>query len=1169
MTDTLIADLLNVESRFLRSAHLERDFLDTKALKGYVLTPECQSYVERLASGLGPKSGQRAWRITGDFGSGKSSFALLIAHLFSERSAQLPLHLRHVINYKKVGVAKPQLLPILITGSREPLSVALLRSLHRDLLSTCGRGRTPAIIDKIRSQIAGGEGAVSDETVVQLLADANVYVSAAKKADGLLLIVDELGKFLEYAAHHPERQDVYLLQRLAEFASRSGKTPLFLIGLLHQGFNAYADNLTESAQKEWEKVAGRFEQLIFNQPLEQTAGLVGDALRVNVAQLPTTIGTQARRDMAAAVELGWYGALVGKKNLLDNGERIYPLHPSIVPVLVKLFSRFGQNERSLFSFLLGAEPFGLQDFAQQTANRERFYRIHNLYDYAKSAFGHRLSVQSYRSHWNEIDSMIESFRTQNDLDLRILKTVGLLNLLDSGNLLATKEALLVSVCGKDSREAHTVSEAIKKLQKDKRVLYNRGASGGYCLWPHTSVDLERAYASAARALGPEPKQVSSLIHSYLETRPLVARRHYIETGNLRHFEVRFSPVNELAESLKFAYETSDGLVVVALCETEEERKAALRFATSGVLDDQPAILFAIPNPLNILAKLVEKVQRWEMVRDSTPELNNDSFAFEEVSRQISAARRMLEERVQAFVGLQQFSGRTELVWYRQSKLLRVRNGRELLSSLSTVCDEVYEQAPRIQNELINRRALSSAAAAARTRLIESIFSSSSKPLLGMDSGKKPPEMSIYLSILQKGGIHREVEGKPRLVEPSARQDVCGVRPALHRIRVLLEKNRDSRVRVSEIFAALRKPPYGVRDGISPMLLAIFAVLNEQFVAFYDSGAFMREMAGLDLLRLTKVPELFEIQYCKVAGVRLELFDRLFEVLDLERSNERKIDLLDVVRPLCIFAAQLPPYTHKTRRLSEYAIAVRSVLLNAREPSALLFRELPEACGFTSFRTKGRLTRKEGIKFVESLKTILNELRMAHPQLLERMKRVLTTGFDLADSFQDARSTMSSRSADVLIAVNEPRLKAFCMRLVDRKLPDAEWLESLGSLVASVPPSKWVDADEDKFVHELSQLISRFRRVESVGFGRAKRTNDESAVRVTITKSDGSEVDNVICVSKSEEVEVAAIEAQITSLLGEQRRIGLAATARAFWKVLSSEEGNSDKASSSRPEFVGR
>lgn len=1155
----LISELLNVENRFLRSAHLERDFSDVKALQSYVLTPQGQSYVERLAMGLTPKSGQRAWRITGDFGSGKSSFALLIAHLFSQSRAHLPVQLRHAIEFTKSTPPKPQLLPVLVTGSREPLSVALLRSLHRDLLSTCERGRTPAVINRIHSEIANGSEIVSEEKVVQLITEATVYVNSTKKAQGLLIIIDELGKFLEYAAHYPDRQDIYLLQRLAELASRSGKNPLFLIGLLHQGFNAYADNLSESAQKEWEKVAGRFEQLIFNQPLEQTVGLIGDALRVNTELLPKNVGVQARRDMLAAVQLGWFGRLVGNRMLLENAHRIYPLHPTIVPVLVRLFSRFGQNERSLFSFLLSDEPFGLRDFAQQAVSQNHFYRIHNLFDYAKSAFGHHLGIQSYRSHWNEIDSMIESFQAHEELDLRILKTVGLLNLLDTQNLLPTDDTLLVTVGGVEG----TVSDSIKKLQKNKRVLYSRGAVGGYCLWPHTSVDLDRAYSNASRALGPEPKHVSSLIQSYLETRPLVARRHYIETGNLRHFEVRFSPVKDLSDNLRFSYQVSDGLIVVALCETEEERTRALRIAQSEIFEGQPTTLFAVPRALNVLAKLVQKVQRWELVKSRTPELNNDSFAFEEVSRQIAASRRMLEERVQAFVGLQQFNGRTELLWYRLGQPLDVADGRQLLAKLSDVCDEVYHEAPQIHNELVNRRVLSSAASAARTRLIENIFTSSSKPFLGMNAEKTPPEMSIYLSILHKGGLHREIDGKPRLIEPSVRQDACRVRPALRRIRTLLEANRDSRVRVSDIFAELRNPPYGIRDGLSPLLLALFAVLNEQFIAFYDSGAFMREMAGLDLIRLAKVPDLFEIQYCKVAGVRLEVFDQLFEVLDIKRADKKKIDLLDIVRPLCVFAAELPPYAHKTQRLSELGIGVRSALLNAREPASLLFTELPQACAIAPFVSNERLGRKDGVRFVKTLKGIMNELQMAHPQLLERMKRAITTSFEVTDDFGVARRSIANRAGEVLIGVNEPRLKTFCLRLVDMNLKDADWLESLGSLVLSVPPSKWTDPDEDKFVHELSQLISRFRRVESIGFGKSKIKANESAVRVTITQADGGEIDDVIRISQSDEFRVAEIERQITTLLLDQKRLGLAAAARAFWKALSLREADRDKTSSPR------
>ena len=45
---------------------------------------------------------------------------------------------------------------------------------------------------------------------------------------------------------YPDRQDIYLLQQLAEAASRSDDIPFFVLGLLHQGFNAYADRLDGS-----------------------------------------------------------------------------------------------------------------------------------------------------------------------------------------------------------------------------------------------------------------------------------------------------------------------------------------------------------------------------------------------------------------------------------------------------------------------------------------------------------------------------------------------------------------------------------------------------------------------------------------------------------------------------------------------------------------------------------------------------------------------------------------------------------------------------------------------------------------------------------------------------------------------------------------------------------
>jgi hypothetical protein len=1148
----IISDLFNIQNRYLRSVNLERDFLDPKAIKGYVLTPQAQNSLKRLSMGLAAKSGQRAWRITGNYGVGKSSFALVLAHLLAGNNSELPTNLRQAVNFNKLGVSRPQILPVLITGSRESLALALLRSLLRALLETCGRGRLPAVIDKIQAQVAQAvEKAISDSTVINLLAEASEHITTSGKGTGLLIIIDELGKFLEFAALNPDKQDIFLLQSLAENASRSGKTPLFIVGLLHQGFHAYADTLSEFAQKELEKVAGRFEEILFIQPLEQTSILVADAIKVRVNQLPKGIVSQAQRDMVATLKSGWYGAAAAESSLVEDAARLYPLHPTVLPVLVKLFSRFGQNERSLFSFLLSNEPFGLQDFATQSISNKSFYRIHNLYDYARATFGHRLSVQSYRSHWNQIDSLITSFAASDNLDLEILKTVGLLNMLDADNLLASDEAILLAVAGESSSQAKRIEDVIKRLQKGKRVLYYRGAAGGYCLWPHTSVNLERAYEDATKAIGTKHQRISSFINRYLETRPLVARRHYIETGNLRHFEVRFSPVIDLVKNLQFSHDSADGLILVALCETEEERQAALDFALSRELQNRPEVLLAIPKPLNALAQLVQETQRWEWILANTPELNGDRYAAEEVSRQIAASRQIMEKRIHAFIGLQQFTGKTELQWFRQNKVLIVNSGRELLSQLSAICYEIYPKAPRILNELVNRRTLSSAAAAARMRLIERIFTYPTKFLLGMDPDKKPPEMSIYLSLLKEGGIHNEKDNDSyALALPDEKHDPCRIRPALDRIQQFLEGRADSRVKVSEIFADLRRPPYGVRDGLSPLLLALFAVINEQHVAFYKNGSFMREMAGLNIMHLTKVPEAFEIQYCKIAGVRSDLYEKLLRVFELTPTRREKVDLLDVVRPLCVFAAQLPTYTHKTKRLSASALAVRNALLSGREPATLLFRQLPEACAFSPFSTEVDKDSKEVQMFVEALKRALDELKLSYQDLQDRIRKILVKEFDLAGELESIRPTLTYRADNILIAVNEPGLKAFCLRLIDTNLPEPEWLESLGSFICSMSPSKWADADEDKFEQELSLLCDRFRRVESIAFRTQKASANESAVRVTITQQDGSEVDNVIYVSKGEEKRVAEIEAEITSLLKRTSRVGLAATARAFWKALA-------------------
>ena len=164
-----------------------------------------------------------------------------------------------------------------------------------------------------------------------------------------------------------------------------------------------------------------------------------------------------------------------------------------------------------------------------------------------------------------------------------------------------------------------------------------------------------------------------------------------------------------------------------------KREKAIQYARSPILQSRNDVLTAVPQPLIGLASLVAEVQRWEWVLQNTPELNHDAYAQEEASRQLTACRQVLAKRLQSYIGLRQFGETLGLQWFHHGKLITtLGTGRALLEKLSRICDKCYSIAPLLNNELVNRHTLSSAAAAARLRLIKRLVCKSGEPLLGMD-----------------------------------------------------------------------------------------------------------------------------------------------------------------------------------------------------------------------------------------------------------------------------------------------------------------------------------------------------------------------------------------------------------------------------------------------------
>jgi hypothetical protein len=115
------------------------------------------------------------------------------------------------------------------------------------------------------------------------------------------------------------------------------------------------------------------------------------------------------------------------------------------------------------------------------------------------------------------------------------------------------------------------------------------------------------------------------------------------------------------------------------------------------------------------------------------------------------------------------------------------------------------------------------------------------------------------------------------------------------------------------------------------------------------------------------------------------------------------------------------------------------------------------------------------------------------------------------------------------------------------------LELLGSFLALRPPSKWKDGDEDTFNRELETVTGRFKRAESLSFGRSVNVRGKMGMRIAVTQADGSERQEVIHVEPEEEKELKRMQDQISALIEKNDRLGVAAASRAIWARLKSAE----------------
>ncbi|MBB1249146.1 ATP-binding protein [Rhizobium sp. G21] len=1026
-----LADVVRVERRFALSARLDSDLSGTPPLTGYVLQPSVRKSLETMVASI-YDGGQRAFTWTGPYGGGKSCAALLVANLVAGAPEQ------RVIARTIAGPELTSQFGRAFTEEDGNWAVLALTGRRANLAKDLAMAAANAFN---WPKATRSEAESDDRSLISQLE------TEAKRRGGLLLIIDELGKFFEHAI--AEAGDLHMLQDLAERANRSGGK-LVIIGVLHQSFEQYASKLNRTARDEWAKVQGRFQNVPFVAQADEVAALLARAITVD--KIPSFADDLARKTAEAVAAR----RPVDPDSLADTLRQAWPLHP-ITALLLGPVSRqrFAQNERSVFGFLSSAEPYGFQAhlMATELGAAETLFRPDQLWDYLVANFGSALSVGPDGARMTLAMEAIERAALRNELCARLTKAAALIEFFRNGSGLAVSDDFL-RLC-MPTTSALEVDAALSELVS-RAILIKQPRLGGYALFAGSDFDLDEAMRLASEKL--EADALTDL-PGRLGIGPIAAKRHYFQTGALRTFDVllQFGEhvpkecedwARSIANALSKRKQRTSGALILLLPDAytfEAKPEHAAQVLGKALEDAGVLAAVAIAKNIFMLREHATDLYAVDRIEASHPQLEGDRIA----RRELSARRSMITDAVRKEL-LDAFS---TAKWWQLGERDKDLDGRSLSVVASVVSNAAFYDAPVIQSELLNRDRPSSSAMAGLRALMHAMVQRTTEADLGITGF--PAERGLYLTILRALSLHRQdASGAWRFHDPN--DDTAG--KSLHSAWKVPSTAR--RLALDELYDKWSKRPYGMKRGVMPILALAFLITHRATIAVYVDGLYEALIDDVFVDRMLQEPKAVEFRRV-VRSKKDDAFVLRLATLLSQDSVKVEAEALPVASALYQRFHALPLWSQRTLKLPLGVTRVRDAILRAKDPEALLFSDLVEIL-------------KDDIDPAATVAKALATCETAYPAMLETLKCAVA---DHLGVDKETFEGLGSRAVTAAGVTADLRLDAFAMRAGAFE-GEAGDIEGLASLLVHKPPRSWSDREHEQALFELAKLSRRFREAET-------------------------------------------------------------------------------------------
>ncbi len=1083
-----IIDGLDLNANHTRSISLSRDLHDDTAIAGYLPTPNAVQALKQIGTALAECRSQRAWKVVGPYGSGKSALGIVLAQLLAGRDAHPATSemLREISASVADLFADSRRFALAIVGARLSIGLALEAEVHR-ALEGWHQGKGVSALKRHLREPGLYKGRPINAVAGELIRDFT-SVARTQGFSGTLLLVDEVGKFVEHALMHPEAGDLIALQQLAEEACRQGDDSLAMVVLQHQHFASYAAGIGRALGDEWHKVASRFEEIPFDEPVERYVHFAVHALGTKPAlNRDPKLVNAAQSLFGTALEQSVLRAPTSTDcRLFQHPEKLYPLHPLTLASLAIVSKRYGQSERSFHAFLNSNEPAGLRDFAQVTSiEGYPWYRLAQVFDYLVSSNGLRFRDLTAERRW--AFALVRIERQAKDADvLAALKTIAVLELVQAPLALRITPELVAFALGNSSvTETRTLLDRLVT----QGLLICRHSRSEYGFAVSDAVNIEALYEHAAQA-SDDDLTVRGASHA-LGNRLVVANKHYSRRGTIRTLAIDVGTVAAWPHAGANKSDSEgrpDGWLrlILVTAGSQEERQALDRVRNAG---DPLSVHCCLSLSIQGRAALAE-LAIWLTVQREVAAKQLDPWTSQYVESRLHQAKKDVDTLVLS--ALASNPGRTGPVYWHLGEVIPDSESMNVGQVASWIFEKVFHRAPRIVNELINKDRPASAIVLARQRLLDALLAGSGDLPLFHDN-EYPPERLIHATLLRDTGIWRANGNNWELVEPKrgARVDISALWTEIS----LILAHEDAPT-FEQVLQALAAPPFGVRNGPASVWLTLYVMIRRSRCAVFERGTLVLELTGEHLQRMHRNPHTFTLrELSQEQGGHNLLRDYGGVLVSLGAAPSDETTYLELARALYRWFARLSDFTQQTGRVSKDAALVRSALRKAQDPIQLLTSTLPK----TYSQSKG------GHPFQEWLSAVLTDLGMSQRKLQDAVVAELGQAFEMIGPLAKIRSQLQSECSGAATGLADARLKSFILRCTDLTLTDEKWLDSVASLLVQRPLDAWTDETVDSFAQAVTDISGHYRRwlrlvMQRKGAPRAA----ERFVSLTLTSASGQE-----------------------------------------------------------------